>query len=185
MWELCVVDTLVARGRCSVHQTSARTLLRAEHVPLLVKATWCRPVGNVNVNKRLASGVVSSNFIWNPLSKSPHGSMALRLCGRLLRDAAVLSRRVVASARQESASWLLTAGQSQTRFYFHLTARKRSLGAVTHQAAQHGETVGFSSGAHTDGVRAAEQIRAPLRSSDTQTVCTGAEMCGAVLQFPQ
>lgn len=38
--------------------------------------------------------------------------MALRVCGRFLRDSAVLSRRVVVSARQESASWLLTAGNA-------------------------------------------------------------------------
>ncbi|XP_041808343.1 GTPase Era, mitochondrial [Chelmon rostratus] len=38
--------------------------------------------------------------------------MALRGCARLFRDSAVLSRRVVVSPRQESASWLLTAGNA-------------------------------------------------------------------------
>ncbi|XP_034746660.1 GTPase Era, mitochondrial isoform X2 [Etheostoma cragini] len=36
--------------------------------------------------------------------------MAFRVCSRFFRDSAVLSRLVVVSARQESASWLLTAG---------------------------------------------------------------------------
>ncbi|XP_044078833.1 GTPase Era, mitochondrial isoform X1 [Siniperca chuatsi] len=38
--------------------------------------------------------------------------MAFRVCGRLFRESAVLSRRVVVSARQESASWLLTPGNA-------------------------------------------------------------------------
>lgn len=38
--------------------------------------------------------------------------MALRLCGRFLRDAAILSRRLVVSPPQESSSWLLTAGNA-------------------------------------------------------------------------
>ncbi|XP_067463628.1 GTPase Era, mitochondrial [Thunnus thynnus] len=38
--------------------------------------------------------------------------MALRVCSRLFRDSAVFSRRVVASASQEPASWLLTAGNA-------------------------------------------------------------------------
>lgn len=38
--------------------------------------------------------------------------MALRACGRLLRDGAVLSRQLVGSARQESASCLLAAGSA-------------------------------------------------------------------------
>ncbi|XP_076607014.1 GTPase Era, mitochondrial [Chaetodon auriga] len=38
--------------------------------------------------------------------------MALRGCARLLSQPAVLSRRLVAAARQESASWLLAAGNT-------------------------------------------------------------------------
>uniref|UniRef100_A0A3P8TAP5 GTPase Era, mitochondrial n=1 Tax=Amphiprion percula TaxID=161767 RepID=A0A3P8TAP5_AMPPE len=38
--------------------------------------------------------------------------MALRLFGRCLRDAAILSRPLVVSGPQESASWLLTAGNA-------------------------------------------------------------------------
>ncbi|XP_051257668.1 GTPase Era, mitochondrial isoform X1 [Dicentrarchus labrax] len=38
--------------------------------------------------------------------------MALRVCARFLRDSAVLSGRVTVSARQESASWCLTAGNA-------------------------------------------------------------------------
>ncbi|XP_042288087.1 GTPase Era, mitochondrial [Thunnus maccoyii] len=38
--------------------------------------------------------------------------MALRVCSRLFRDSAVFSRRVVASASQEPASWLLIAGNA-------------------------------------------------------------------------
>ncbi|XP_035846820.1 GTPase Era, mitochondrial [Sander lucioperca] len=38
--------------------------------------------------------------------------MAFRVCSRFFRDSAVLSRLVVVSARQESASWLLTAGNA-------------------------------------------------------------------------
>lgn len=38
--------------------------------------------------------------------------MALRLFGRFLRDAAILSRPLVVSSPQESASWLLTAGNA-------------------------------------------------------------------------
>lgn len=38
--------------------------------------------------------------------------MALRVCARFFRDSAVLSGRVLASARQESASWFLTAGNT-------------------------------------------------------------------------
>ncbi|XP_029303402.1 GTPase Era, mitochondrial [Cottoperca gobio] len=38
--------------------------------------------------------------------------MASRLCSRFLRDSAVLSRLVVGSARQDSASWSLTAGNA-------------------------------------------------------------------------
>ncbi|KAM4545774.1 GTPase Era, mitochondrial [Odontesthes bonariensis] len=38
--------------------------------------------------------------------------MALRVCGRFFRDCGVSSRRLVVSARQESASWLLTAGSA-------------------------------------------------------------------------
>lgn len=38
--------------------------------------------------------------------------MALRLCGRFLRDAAILSRRLVVSAPQESSSLLFTAGNA-------------------------------------------------------------------------
>ncbi|XP_070773469.1 GTPase Era, mitochondrial isoform X2 [Enoplosus armatus] len=38
--------------------------------------------------------------------------MAFRVCGRFFRDSAVLSTRVVVSARHESASWLLTSGNA-------------------------------------------------------------------------
>ncbi|XP_008305123.1 GTPase Era, mitochondrial [Stegastes partitus] len=38
--------------------------------------------------------------------------MALRVCGRVLRDSAILSRRLVVSSRPEPASWLLTAGNA-------------------------------------------------------------------------
>ncbi|XP_059208207.1 GTPase Era, mitochondrial [Centropristis striata] len=38
--------------------------------------------------------------------------MALRLCARLVRDSSVLSRPVAGAARQESASWILTAGNA-------------------------------------------------------------------------
>ncbi|XP_041864298.1 GTPase Era, mitochondrial [Melanotaenia boesemani] len=38
--------------------------------------------------------------------------MAFRVCGRVLRDCAIFSRRFVASPRDESASWFLTAGSA-------------------------------------------------------------------------
>ncbi|XP_047462521.1 GTPase Era, mitochondrial isoform X2 [Mugil cephalus] len=38
--------------------------------------------------------------------------MALRVCARVFRDSAVLSKRLVVSSRQESASWFLSAGNS-------------------------------------------------------------------------
>uniref|UniRef100_UPI0037E85553 GTPase Era, mitochondrial n=1 Tax=Semicossyphus pulcher TaxID=241346 RepID=UPI0037E85553 len=38
--------------------------------------------------------------------------MALRVCARFFRDSALLSSRVVLAARQESASWFLTAGNA-------------------------------------------------------------------------
>lgn len=38
--------------------------------------------------------------------------MALRVCARFLRDSAVRSRRLLVTAREESASWLLTTGNA-------------------------------------------------------------------------
>lgn len=111
------VDPAAARGRCSFHKHTHTDPLQSGRYLSLVKATWFYLTGNVNVNKWPSSSQTNNVL----LAKTQQllfcqSKMALRVCGRFFRDSAVLSRRLAVSARQESASWFLTAGQ--WRHYF-------------------------------------------------------------------
>lgn len=87
----------------------ASTFFTAEEVSSSVKATWFPPAVNVNVNKRFTSETTDNRVASSPRTEAVQ--MALRVCGRLLRDGAVLSRL---AAPEDRASRLLAAGQSQS-----------------------------------------------------------------------